>query len=109
MRARAAWRYLKRQQRRLRLADWQIGLGVQATDCLNGQYKEGRPLVGQMIDASLDVPTAQIHVTLRRDEADVRDTIRHELLHVRLAELQWVFEQALSTLPEGEQALLLGH
>ena len=109
MRARAAWRYLQQQQQRLRLADWKISLGTGERSYLPGETKGGRRLVGSMCNADIDQPWADIHIALRRDEADVRDTIRHELLHVRLGELQWVFEQAIATLPEGEQQILRGH
>lgn len=110
MRARAAWNYLTRWQARLRLQDWDISLGTCPRDRLPGERRhDGALLVGRMRHADIDVPCAEIQVALRRPEADVRETVRHELLHVRLAELQWVFEQALAGLPEGEQEILRAH
>lgn len=67
---------------------------------------DGALLVGRLRHADIDVPCAEIQVALRRPEADVRETVRHELLHVRLAELQSVLEQALSGLPPGEADVL---
>lgn len=110
MRAREAWGYLKQQQARLRLQDWDLSMGTSPQASLPGERRhDGAYLVGSMRNADLDVPCADVHVALRRADDAVRETIRHELLHVRLAELQWSFEQALAALPRGEQELLRGH
>jgi len=107
MRARDAYRYLCRWQRRLRLEDWALSVHTHRADHVHpdlGDY--GRVILGGVAKTALKDQSAEVHVGVYGDERVVRQTIRHELLHVRLADAEAVFEQALTAVgPESREML----
>ncbi len=107
MRAREAYRYLRRWQRRLRLQDWDLSVHTHQGDHVHPDWRDnGRVVMGGIANTVPQTQSAEVHIGVYGDARVVRNTIRHELLHVRLADTEAVFEQALSALgPESREML----
>lgn len=109
MRAREAYRYLSRQQKRLRLEHWAISTHTHQGDHVHPSVQDqGQVVLGGICDVDVETLQATIHVGVYGDEPVVRETIRHEIVHLRLAEMEWVFEQAVSSLGDEAAEILRG-
>ena len=92
MRARAVYRYVEKQQVRLCLEEWGLNIWAAPMPKLpSGNY-------GAVGDFCYNQPRVNVEIACKRDDEQVRYTVRHELLHVRLADMGVVFEQAVGRL-----------
>ena len=90
---------LRDWQARLRLQEWTVTL-----ETVKGRCLPGTNILGNIVwDANN--ATATVAVALRRPGAEVVATIRHEMLHLRLADLSATVLTAFNALPKSRRKL----
>lgn len=100
MRSREVYRYVEKRQRQLYLDEWGLQVHtVQAQELDDGNC-------ARVYGYQPNVPGARIDIACKHPDEEVKNSCTHEVCHVRLADMHFVFERALSRLGDAEAQAL---